>query len=65
MHAKARGFDFSSQEGVEKWMASYEASLLPALSRRAHEPLVAAKRKVDASRRKKRKQQKAARRKNR
>jgi hypothetical protein len=65
MQAKARGFDFSSEEGVEKWMASYEGSLLPSLSRRAHEPRIAANRKTNAARRKKRKQQKAARRKNR
>jgi hypothetical protein len=65
MEGKARGFDVSSQEGMEQWISAYNASLPAAPPGAAGSGLAPVNRRSLASRRNKRKQQKAARRKNR
>lgn len=65
MEGKAPGFDVSSKEGIEQWMAAYNASLPPPPPRSAGPAFAPMSRKAQAARRDKRKRQKAARRKNR
>jgi hypothetical protein len=65
MEGKARGFDMSSEEGIERWISAYNASLSPGPIGSGSPAPAGVSRRTEANRRKKRKQQKAARRKNR
>jgi hypothetical protein len=65
MAGKAKGYDISSREGIERWMGAYNASLPLPTSALSLRPSAPTSRQARASRRNKRKQQKAAHRKNR
>jgi hypothetical protein len=61
MTGKARGFDVSSKDGIERWVAAYNASLPPPLPRFSGPAFAFSSRRAQAARRNERKHQNAAR----